>query len=368
MELNQLRYFLATAEEEHVTNAAKRLNIAQPALTRAIHKLEDELGVKLFEKTGRNIRLTSEGGYLKSRVAPALSELNDLASDMQLFSTNQKNVLHLCIRSASSIVIDAVAAFAETHPDISFRVCQDDHLPINDLIIETVKTKPEQTRNQDSLQKPPVFSRVLGDSHDLDFLHETGNPFTTKKSRYHEQRIQASRISYALNPNGTTPKYHSEPRTTTSEHINNPQTDEPTKIAHFSEKICLAVPLNDERTTELTLEDLINDKFICLAKTSSFRNLCDERCLEHGFKPRIIFESDNPSVVRKMIGLGLGVGFWPEHSWGPVNNKDAKLIGINEPLFTREIVLLRTPHAKEKPILEEFERFLIEQFEKAWNN
>ncbi len=48
MEITQLKYFYQTAVEQHVTSAAEKLHIAQPALTSSIHKLEDDLGVQLF--------------------------------------------------------------------------------------------------------------------------------------------------------------------------------------------------------------------------------------------------------------------------------------------------------------------------------
>ena len=58
MELQQLRYFDEVARTQHVTNSAKKLNVAQPALTQSIRRLERELGVTLFERVGRNVRLT----------------------------------------------------------------------------------------------------------------------------------------------------------------------------------------------------------------------------------------------------------------------------------------------------------------------
>ena len=59
MNLHQLRYFTTLAQEEHYTKAALKLHITQPSLTHAIHLLEDELDVALFEKKGRNVVLTN---------------------------------------------------------------------------------------------------------------------------------------------------------------------------------------------------------------------------------------------------------------------------------------------------------------------
>ena len=66
MELQQLRYFDEVARTQHVTNSAKKLNVAQPALTQSIRRLERELGVTLFERVGRNVRLTACGDALQS--------------------------------------------------------------------------------------------------------------------------------------------------------------------------------------------------------------------------------------------------------------------------------------------------------------
>ena len=85
MELLQLRYFLAVAESEHMTNTAKQLHIAQPALTQSIHRLEQELGVSLFERAGRGIRLSPAGAYVRDRVKPAMETLENVARAVQLF-------------------------------------------------------------------------------------------------------------------------------------------------------------------------------------------------------------------------------------------------------------------------------------------
>ena len=77
MNYNVLRYFSVLAQVEHYTIAAARLGISQPSLSSAIHNLETALGgVKLFEKVGRNIRLTDEGRFYQEKVDAALSELH----------------------------------------------------------------------------------------------------------------------------------------------------------------------------------------------------------------------------------------------------------------------------------------------------
>lgn len=77
MNLNHLYYFRALAKEEHYTKTAERLSITQPSLSHAISCLESELGVKLFEKQGRNAKLTKYGALFLRYVEQSLEMLDE---------------------------------------------------------------------------------------------------------------------------------------------------------------------------------------------------------------------------------------------------------------------------------------------------
>lgn len=80
MSLAQLEYFVAVAEEGQLTRAAARLHISQPPLTRQIQSLEAELGVALFERSARGVRLLPAGEQLLARAREILKLVDDAAT------------------------------------------------------------------------------------------------------------------------------------------------------------------------------------------------------------------------------------------------------------------------------------------------
>ena len=78
MELYQLKTFVTVADEGNLTRAAQRLHISQPAVSAHVKALESELGVNLFERTPKGMRLTGDGEVLKAQAERALAEVEGI--------------------------------------------------------------------------------------------------------------------------------------------------------------------------------------------------------------------------------------------------------------------------------------------------
>ena len=81
MELHQLRYLVLLSEERNFTRAAGRAHIAQPALSRQIRKLEEELGTSLVDRTSRRVRMTAAGSALTERARRILAEVDEARAE-----------------------------------------------------------------------------------------------------------------------------------------------------------------------------------------------------------------------------------------------------------------------------------------------
>lgn len=289
MELLQLKYFLAVAESEHMTNTAKQLHIAQPALTQSIHRLEQELGVSLFERAGRGIRLSPAGAYVRDRVKPAMETLENVVRDVQLFQQGEQGVVRVGVHAASGVAIDGIAAYSELNPHVSFEITQDEREQHRDVIVTTITPRGSSTV-ENATEKTP-----------------------------------------------------------------------------FSERIGIAVPASSSLGETTSLSDFASERFIALAGSRRFREVCDTFCARRAFTPHIAFESDNPLVVKKMIGLGLGVGFWPDHSWGDLDPKSCRLVHLQEPEFTRDVIVAKTSRCTPDSEAQRFYDFLLDYVTKRWD-
>lgn len=137
MELHKLRYFYTAAKLQHLTRAAEHLYIAQPSLTQAIKSLEEELGVPLFEKKGRNIILTEYGEYLQRRLDTLLPEIDGLPGEIEQMKNHVNKTVRLNILAASTFVINAIVGYRQQNPDVIFDFEQNEQKRDCDILITT---------------------------------------------------------------------------------------------------------------------------------------------------------------------------------------------------------------------------------------
>ncbi|HUL00634.1 MAG TPA: LysR family transcriptional regulator [Nitrospirota bacterium] len=120
MELRHLKYFVAVAEELHFGRAAKRLHIAQPPLSQQIMNLEDELGVKLFDRTKRTIRITDAGKYFLKEAQQILLHVEQSAETARRIYRGQSG--RIIVRFVGSVIHtflpEGLRLFRELFPDV----------------------------------------------------------------------------------------------------------------------------------------------------------------------------------------------------------------------------------------------------------
>jgi DNA-binding transcriptional LysR family regulator len=120
MDIRHLRYFLAVADEQSFSRAAQKMHIAQPPLSQQVKQLEDELGVLLFDRDSRPVKLTSAGRFLASHVRPILAELNDLKVAVGRMGRGEVGVLGVAFIGSATISLlpTVLREFREQYPDV----------------------------------------------------------------------------------------------------------------------------------------------------------------------------------------------------------------------------------------------------------
>ena len=283
MELTQLKYFLEVARTEHVTQSAKNLCIVQPALTQAIHKLEDELGVLLFKNAGRNIKLTESGKFFYEKLQPLYENMMALPELLKTTANKLNNNVKLNVLAASTLITNAVIEYKQSNPDIDVDMVQNEETSVFDICVRTYANYRTELDNTNS---------------DETFVH--------------------------------------------------------------SEKIFLAVPniAQYKKVDSISLFDLKDEKFIRLYGSKQYRKICNELCDSIGFHANVTFESDNAAVVKEAVAAGIGVGFWPELSWGKMDHKRVRLLEITDTDFKRDIVVSLRRNKQDNSKTEQFYNFL----------
>ncbi|QHW32333.1 LysR family transcriptional regulator [Paenibacillus rhizovicinus] len=126
MEWQQLEYFRVVARTEHFTRAAERLAISQPALSRSITHLEETLGVSLFDRVGRSVKLNAYGRLFLTRVEKGLQEIQDGIHELQQLKDPYTGTVSLAfvMTFGLSLLPDFIGKFNQLYPQVKLQLFQ----------------------------------------------------------------------------------------------------------------------------------------------------------------------------------------------------------------------------------------------------
>lgn len=166
MELRQLKYFIEVAKQEHFSIASENLHVAQSALSRQVGLLEKELGVELFEKEGRNVKLTHIGKLFAEQAVLALKAIDNATQLIEEYLDPEHGTIRIGFPSsiAGSTLPEIISAFKKEHPDVRFYLRQGSY----EFLTEGVKRReidisfigPVPASNSD-LQADILFSEYF---------------------------------------------------------------------------------------------------------------------------------------------------------------------------------------------------------------
>ena len=245
MELRHLRYFQAVAREEHFGRAARAIRIAQPALTRQIRDLETELGVLLFERLPRGVRLSDAGRIFLEETNSVLDQVQRSVAKVKGYAHGHYGTLRI--------------GFSETasrHPVIPAKLLK---FRLNEPNIE-LNLLPMGSQTQvDALRSGALDVGIVYDLH-----RDDDDDFFT------HQKVGDSDIVLAL--------YKGHP----------------------------LAGRTDLRMKDLADESFL---FPIRRAAPQYYDKLMQACVSRGFSPNIVQEAATHSILLSLIGVGMGIGF-----------------------------------------------------------
>jgi DNA-binding transcriptional LysR family regulator len=249
IDLKQLKYFLAVAEEKSFSRAAERLHISQPPLSQQIMKLESELGVRLFARTTRTFELTVAGKALMSEASDLLGKMRMTIDTIRQIDRGEVGRLRV------GIVGSAMWG------------------PIPSLLEEFQTKYPRVTWTIHELGPTLQYEALRAKQVDVGFWREPKlDEDDLKQDNLRQELCFRENVCVAIN------EHH--------------------RLA---------------KQDALELTDIAEEPMLTLAlDKSAFPRYLIQCCVKAGFQPAIFQEASEPQTLLAMVGAGLGVALMPE--------------------------------------------------------
>lgn len=136
MDLREMRYFYAIVEEGNISSASKRLNIAQPALSKQMKQLENTLGVQLFERGSRKIKLTEAGHLFWERAEQILGLVDGTMKEITEISSGLGGTISIgtVTTSGAALLPNVISQFHSLYPNVTFQIWEGDGYRVFELL------------------------------------------------------------------------------------------------------------------------------------------------------------------------------------------------------------------------------------------
>ncbi|TFE24638.1 LysR family transcriptional regulator [Cohnella luojiensis] len=282
MDMRQLRYFLAIANEGQITRAAKQLNMEQPPLSRQLKMMEQELGVVLFDRNGKQLQLTQAGELLRQRAVALMNQFDETITYVQELGEGVQGVLSIgAVVSCISLLPPTIRRFSEKYPQVTFKIQEGDHYLLGELL-----------ENRDI---ELIVSRL---------------PFQSDFQSQH----------YSVLPLPSDPF-----------------------VAVLPSEWCLDKDQKTMTLQELVQFPFLTLK---TDRTTGMHNQIFQELKQHGLEPRILSECSSVAITVSLVANGLGVAILPKSVMTSFASPNIKQVAISNAEFQSEvgIVWLKDRH------------------------
>jgi LysR family transcriptional regulator, salicylic acid-responsive activator of bsdBCD len=276
MDIRQMKYFLAIAEEGHITAAANRLNISQPPLSQQLKLLEQELGVTLFNRNSRNLKLTEAGIVLQNRSEQMLELLKSTVNELKHLNQGIEGTLSIGTVCSSGITIlpNKICEFRKKYKNIDFQIWEGDSFRIIELLNNGII--------------------------DVGFVRE---PFNTN---FYDSLFIKDNMGHNLNDYLVT--------------IANPELYD-----------------SANKGDSISLKELKNKPLIIHRR---YDDIIKNACIKEGFEPKIICKNDDTMSSLSWAKAGIGIAILPLTASNITSNINLEIKKIIEPSIESRLNLI----------------------------
>ncbi|MDQ0058602.1 LysR family transcriptional regulator [Paenibacillus harenae] len=276
MDLRQLKYFVAIAEEGQITRAAKRLNMEQPPLSRQLKLIEEELGVTLFDRGGKGLKLTDAGRLLMEKAESLLFQFDDAIREVQETEEGARGVLSIgSVVSCISLLPKQIERYRELYPHVTYKILEGDHFYLGEQL--------EKGAIDLIVARLPFEAQSI--VSDYTVLPLPSDPFV------------------AVIPSSWT-------------ELSSRQSINMVELAQFP-----FLTLKTDKTLRMH-EQVVNE------------------CRRHGFEPNIICECSSVAIIMSLIAAGIGTTVFPKSVLSSFPSDVVKMLRIEDADFQSGVGIL----------------------------